>query len=112
MQVGIELDEPRSRGDEPLVKELLEPSNKWDIYAINPADEIELQKWKLASHEKGGGKWGDDRLLAFSSTQLSRVLCTCINVILMKQSLKIGYRLSSLCLNNTYCDVSCCSVLF
>lgn len=74
MQVGIELDEPRSRGDEPLVKELLEPSNKWDIYAINPADEIELQKWKLASHEKDGGKWDDDRLLAFQHAVVSRVM--------------------------------------
>ncbi|MGZ8548986.1 MAG: hypothetical protein ACXWVW_10280, partial [Sulfuricurvum sp.] len=70
----MDSSENRSRGDEPLVIELLEPSDKWEMFAINSADEIELQKWKLSSPEKDGGKWDDARLLAFQHAVESRVM--------------------------------------
>ncbi|ASF47944.1 hypothetical protein CEK71_18760 [Methylovulum psychrotolerans] len=69
----MDSSENRSRGDSSLRVELVEPSDTWEVYAINPADKIEREKWLLASPEEGW-RWDDDRLLAFQYAVESRVL--------------------------------------
>lgn len=74
----MDSSENRSRGNESLQLSLLQTEvqteGKWNDYSFNPAGEIELQKWRLASPIKDELKWDDDRLLAFQYAIESRVL--------------------------------------